>query len=50
MSDVFGRRAGVATLVLVMGVPALLIVLFSRNVYVFLLLYSMVITSTTSNL
>ncbi|MFW9933606.1 MAG: MFS transporter, partial [Candidatus Thorarchaeota archaeon] len=37
-------------LVLTMGIPAILIVFLSVNVYIFLLLYSLVIMGTTSNL
>jgi MFS family permease len=48
--DAYGRKKGISLLVLVMGVPAILIVFFSVNVYVFLLLYSLVIMGTTSNL
>lgn len=49
-ADAFGRRAGMMTLALVMGIPALLIVFLSVNLYVFLILYSVVIMGTTSNL
>ena len=49
-ADAAGRKAGMMTLVLVMGVPALLIVFFSVNIYIFLLLYSIIIMGTTSNL
>lgn len=49
-ADAYGRRLGMMTLVLVMGIPAILIVFMSINVYVFLILYSIVIMGTTSNL
>jgi len=49
-ADSAGRKAGMMTLVLVMGIPAILIVFFSVNIYVFLLLYSVIIMGTTSNL
>ena len=49
-ADAYGRRTGMMTLALVMGIPAILIVFMSINVYVFLVLYSVVIMGTTSNL
>ncbi len=49
-ADAYGRRKGMMALVLVMGIPAILIVFMSINVYVFLILYSIVIMGTTSNL
>jgi MFS family permease len=49
-ADAYGRRMGMFTLVLVMGIPAILIVFLSFNIYMFLLLYSVVIMGTTSNL
>jgi len=49
-ADAFGRRKGMMALVLVMGIPTILIVFMSVNVYVFLILYSVVIMGTTSNL
>jgi MFS family permease len=49
-ADAFGRRTGMMLLVLVMGLPAILIVLLAKNLYVFLLLYSIIIMGTTSNL
>ena len=49
-ADAYGRRTGMMVLCLVMGVPAILIVFMSINVYVFLILYSIVIMGTTSNL
>jgi len=49
-ADAYGRRTGMYVLVLVMGVPAILIVFLSINIYMFLLLYSIVIMATTSNL
>jgi MFS family permease len=49
-ADAYGRRTGMFVLVLVMGIPAFLIVFLSINIYMFLLLYSIVIMATTSNL
>jgi MFS family permease len=49
-SDAFGRKPGMIALVLVMGVPAILIVFLSSSLHVFLLLYSIIIMGTTSNL
>ncbi|MHA2003138.1 MAG: MFS transporter [Candidatus Thorarchaeota archaeon] len=49
-ADAYGRRMGMFTLILVMGIPAILIVFLSFNIYMFLLLYSVVIMGTTSNL
>ena len=49
-ADAYGRRIGMMSLVLVMGIPTILIVFMSINVYVFLILYSIVIMGTTSNL
>jgi SP family galactose:H+ symporter-like MFS transporter len=49
-ADAFGRKFGMLALVLVMGVPAILIVFLSSSLYVFLLLYSLIIMGTTSNL
>ncbi|MHA1960464.1 MAG: MFS transporter [Candidatus Thorarchaeota archaeon] len=49
-ADAFGRRKGMMLLVLVMGVPTILVVYFTQNLYVFLLLYSVIIMGTTSNL
>ncbi len=48
--DAFGRRKGMMLLVLVMGVPAILIIFLSINIYVFLLLYTVMIMGTTSNM
>ncbi|MFW9918860.1 MAG: MFS transporter [Candidatus Thorarchaeota archaeon] len=48
--DAYGRKKGIQVLVLTMGIPAILIVFLSVNVYIFLLLYSLVIMGTTSNL
>jgi MFS family permease len=48
--DAFGRKIGMITLVLVMGIPGILIVFLSSNLYIFLLLYSIIIMGTTSNL
>ncbi|MHA2026074.1 MAG: MFS transporter [Candidatus Thorarchaeota archaeon] len=49
-ADAYGRRKGMMLLVLTMGIPAILIVFLSINIYMFLLLYSIVIMGTTSNL
>jgi MFS family permease len=49
-SDAFGRKTGMMTLVIVMGVPAILIALFAHNIYLFLVFYSIMIMGTTSNL
>ncbi|MGY5865897.1 MAG: MFS transporter [Candidatus Thorarchaeota archaeon] len=49
-ADAYGRRKGMMLLVLTMGIPAILIVYMSINIYMFLLLYSLVIMATTSNL
>ncbi|MBY9018573.1 MAG: MFS transporter [Candidatus Lokiarchaeota archaeon] len=47
--DAFGRKKGVLVLMLVMGIPALLIVFLSQNVFLFFIWYSIVITATLSN-
>lgn len=49
-ADAYGRRKGMMLLTLVMGVPTILIVYMSADVFIFLLLYSLVIMGTTSNL
>jgi MFS family permease len=49
-SDAFGRRKGILLLILTLGVPTLFIIFFSFNLYIFLLLYSIVIMGTVSNL
>lgn len=56
-SDAFGRRKGILALILVMGIPAGLILFVpppiavgSLSWYLFLLLYSIAIMGTTSNL
>ena len=49
-ADAYGRRLGMITLVLVMGLPTILIVFLSINIYWFLLFYSIIIMGTTSNL
>jgi MFS family permease len=49
-ADAFGRRTGMMVLVLTMGIPSILIVFLSINIYAFLILYSIVIMATTSNL
>lgn len=47
--DAFGRKKGVLVLMLFMGIPALLMVFFSPNIYMFFIWYSIVITATLSN-
>ena len=49
-ADAYGRRTGMMVLVLTMGIPSILIVFLSVNIYMFLILYSIVIMATTSNL
>jgi MFS family permease len=49
-ADAYGRKKGMMLLVLVMGVPALLIAILPMNLYLFLILYSVIIMGTTSNL
>jgi MFS family permease len=54
-SDSFGRKYGILALVLVMGIPAGLILIVPTiatqlNFFLFILLYSIVIMGTTSNL
>jgi MFS family permease len=49
-ADAYGRRKGMMLLVLIMGVPALMIVFLTTDLYVFLLIYSVMIMGTTSNL
>ena len=49
-ADAYGRRKGMMILVLIMGVPALMIVFLTADLYVFLLIYSVLIMGTTSNL
>jgi MFS family permease len=49
-ADAFGRKLGMMALVLVMGVPAILIAFLSSSIHAFLLLYSLMIMGTTSNL
>ncbi len=48
--DAYGRKRGIQVLVLTMGIPAFLIIFLSVNIYMFLILYSLVIMGTTSNL
>ncbi len=48
-SDAFGRKKGILLLILVMGIPAILI-LTAYNFFYFMLLYSLVIMGTLSNL
>jgi MFS family permease len=49
-SDAFGRKRGILVLLLVMGIPSILIGLFSFTFHMFLLFYSLLIMGTTSNL
>jgi putative MFS transporter len=54
-SDSFGRKIGILTLILVMGIPAGLILLVPTlanpvNFFLFILLYTIAIMGTTSNL
>lgn len=49
-ADAYGRRKGIMLLTLVMGVPTILIVYMSTDLFIFLFLYSIVIMGTTSNL
>ncbi|MCK5302567.1 MAG: MFS transporter [Candidatus Thorarchaeota archaeon] len=49
-ADAYGRRKGMMLLILIMGVPALMIVFLTADLYVFLLIYSIMIMGTTSNL
>ena len=49
-SDAFGRKKGILLLILILGVPSILIVFFSFNLHIFLLLYAIVIMGTVSNL
>lgn len=49
-ADAYGRRKGMMILALIMGVPALMIVFLTADLYVFLLIYSILIMGTTSNL
>ena len=51
ISDAYGRRKGILILMLVLGVPTLLIVLFTEgNFHLFMILYSIIILGTISNL
>ena len=54
-ADSFGRKIGILTLILVMGIPALLMLFVPSiatpiNFFLFILLYSIAIMGTTSNL
>ena len=50
-SDAYGRRKGILVLMLVLGIPSLLIVLTTEeNFHWFMILYSIVILGTLSNL
>jgi len=50
-SDAYGRRKGILILMLVMGIPALLIVFTTEgNFHWFMILYSIIILGTLSNL
>ena len=51
ISDAYGRRKGILILMLVLGVPTLLIVLTTEgNFHLFMILYSIIILGTISNL
>ena len=51
ISDAYGRRKGILILMLVLGIPTLLIVLTTEgNFHLFMLLYSIIILGTISNL
>ena len=51
ISDAYGRRKGILILMLVLGVPTLFIVLFTEgNFHLFMILYSIIILGTISNL
>ena len=51
ISDAYGRRKGILVLMLVLGVPTVLIVLFTEgNFHLFMILYSIIILGTISNL
>ncbi len=50
ISDAFGRKKGILLLVLVMGVPALLIGLTAFTFHLFMILYTIIITATLSNM
>ena len=50
-ADAYGRRKGILILMLVLGIPALLIVFMTEgNFHIFMILYSLVILGTLSNL
>ncbi|MGY5861436.1 MAG: MFS transporter [Candidatus Thorarchaeota archaeon] len=49
-ADAYGRRKGMMLLALIMGVPTLMIVFLTADLYVFLFVYSIMIMGTTSNL
>jgi len=51
ISDAYGRRKGILILMLVLGIPTVLIVLTTEgNFHLFMLLYSIIILGTISNL
>ena len=51
ISDAYGRRKGILILMLVLGVPSLLILLITEgNFHLFMILYSIIILGTISNL
>ncbi len=51
ISDAYGRRKGILILMLVLGIPTVLIVLFTEgNFHLFMILYSIIILGTISNL
>lgn len=49
-ADAFGRKKGMLTLILAMGIPAFLIGFASFTFQLFMILYALVITGTLSNL
>ena len=50
ISDAFGRKRGVISLILLMGVPILGIIFLSFNLLLFFIFYALVITGTLSNM
>ena len=50
ISDAFGRKKGILLLLLVLGVPALFIGITAFNFLLFMILYSIIITATLSNM
>jgi MFS family permease len=49
-ADAYGRKMGILALLLVMGIPSILIGMFSFTFTMFLIFYSILIMGTTSNL